>query len=140
MVEANTIMIAACISTLHPVYELVCQKLRRQPPDEGGVSAQGRHSNAADAQPGTKRGFWSMLLERDSRFESTIASRLSRSRSQRGPAPTTEHDETTDIPIRTLEDAQDTQVLDAGQAREAGGDKALVKLYHAGLAPDPGRS
>lgn len=80
-----------------------------------------------------------MMLEMDSWIDSTIASRLSRSLSQRGPVHTSQHDETTSIPIRTLEDAQDTQVPDEGVMRDARGDKALVKLYHAGLVPNPGR-
>lgn len=140
VVEANTIMIAACISTLHPVYELVCQKLRRRVPGEQGGSPSRQHGNAVANPPDAKRGFWSLLLEMDSWVESTIGSRLSRSRSQRGTVHTCEHDGTTEIPTRTLEDAQNTQAPDEEPMREARGHKALVKLYHAGLAPHAGRS
>ncbi|KAG6364006.1 hypothetical protein INS49_009109 [Diaporthe citri] len=140
VVEANTIMIAACMSTLHPVYELVCQKFRRQTPGEDGVGPAHRHGNADESPSGAKRGFWSMLLERDLWTESTIVTRLSQSRSQRRTVHASEHDETTAIPIRTLEDAQNTQAADEGLARESRGDKALTKLYHAGLVPYSGRS
>lgn len=133
-------MIAACISTLHPVYELVCQKLRRRTPNEDGVGPEHRHGNAADTPSGAKRGFWSLLLQRDLWTESTIVTRLSRSLSQRRPVRASEHDEMTDIPIRTLEDAQNTQAADEELTREARGDKALLKLYHARLAPYSGRS
>lgn len=109
-------------------------------PGEDGVGPAQRHGNAADTPSGAKRGFWSLLLERDLWTESTIVTRLSRSRSQRRPVHASEHDETTAIPIRTLEDAQDTQAADEGLTPEARGDKALVKLYHAGLAPYPGHS
>lgn len=133
-------MIAACISTLHPVYELVCQKLRCRTSNEDGASPAQRNGNAPDTPSGGKRGFWSMLLERDLWTESTIVTRLSQSRSQRRAVHTSGHDETTAIPIRTLEDAQDTRGADEGLSREARGDKALTKLYHAGLAPCSGRS
>ncbi|KAL2274189.1 hypothetical protein FJTKL_03592 [Diaporthe vaccinii] len=140
VVEANTIMIAACISTLHPVYELVCQKFRRRTPDEDGVGTAHRHGNQADTPSSAKRGFWSMLLERELWTESTIVTRLSQSLSQRRPVHASEHDEMTAIPIRTLEDAQDNQAAHEGLTRETRGDKPLVKLYHSGLAPYSGRS
>lgn len=140
VVEANLIMIAACISTLHPVYELLCRKFRRQVRSEHGGSPAGRHGNADAPPPHVKRGFWSLLLELDSWVESTIGSRLSRSRSQSGTVHTCEHVVTTTIPTRTLEDAQNTQAPDEEPMREARGHKALVKLYHAGLAPHSGPS
>lgn len=132
-------MIAACISTLHPVYELLCQKIRRRRSDENGVGPARQRGNATNTPPGAKQGFWSLLLERDTWTESTIISRFSRSLSRSGPAHISEHHETAAIPIRTLEDAQDTQTPDEGVVREARVHKALVKLYHAGLAPYSGR-
>lgn len=140
VVEANTIMIAACISTLHPVYELLCQKLRRQLPGEHGASPVHQPGSAVAPSHDAKRGFWSLLLEMDSWVESTIGSRLSRSRSQRGTVHTCEHDGATTIPTRTLEDAQNTQAPDEEPMREARGHQAFVKLYHAGLAPHAGPS
>lgn len=53
--------------------------------------------------------------------------------------PTCENTEATTIPTRTLEDARDNPGPDPGLTREGRADKALVRLYHAGLGSDPGR-
>lgn len=140
MVEANTIMIAACISTLHPVYELVWRKLTGQTPAEEGDAVQRRRHNADNNPQGAKRGFWSLLMERDVWTESTtLTTRPSRCQSRSGPVPTCENEEMAEIPIRTLEDARDHQGPDQGLTCEGRADKALVRLYHAGLGSDTGR-
>lgn len=133
-------MIAACVSTLHPVYELVWRKLTHQTPVEEGDTSRRRNQDANNTPRGVKRGFWSLLIERDVWTESTtLATRPSRSQSQRGPVPTCENNEAATIPTRTLEDARDNQGPDQGLTREGRADKALVRLYHAGLGSHPGR-
>lgn len=132
-------MIAACISTLHPVYELVSKKFRRQTLVGEGDGLQRRQSNADDNRSGVKRGFWSMLMERDVWTEVTTATQPSQNLSQRGPVPTSENGETIARATRTLEDALDTQRPDQQLMRQAGPDTALVKLYHAGLGSSSGR-
>lgn len=137
VVEANTIMIAASISTLHPVFELIWRKLSGHRSSEDDEQRQ--NQNANDTQQGVKRGFWSLLMERDIWTESTtFASRPSRNHSQRGPVSTRGNEEMTEVPIRTLEDARDNRGPDQGPRREGRADKALVKLYHAGLESDTG--
>lgn len=78
-------------------------------------------------------------MERDVWTESTtLATHASRSQSQPGPVLTRENDEMAEVPIRTLEDARDNQRTDEGLSREGRADKALVRLYHAGLESGPG--
>ncbi|KAK2603110.1 hypothetical protein N8I77_009590 [Diaporthe amygdali] len=126
VVEANTIMIAACISTLHPVYELVSTKFRRQTLVREGDGVQRRQSDVDDNRPGVKRGFWSMLMERDVWTEVTTVTQPSQNLSQRGPVPTSENEEMITRATRTLEDALDTQRPDQQLMREAGTDTAPV--------------
>lgn len=145
VVEANTIMIAASISTLHPVYELIRRKLTGRMANDGGDATQRQHHNASDTPQGAKMGFWSVLMGVCLRTDSnTFVSRPNRSHShshsRRVPVSTRANDEMTQVPIRTLEDARDNRGPDGGPRREGRADKTLVRLYHAGLGSEASRS
>lgn len=139
VVEANVIMIAACVPALHPVYD----KFRKRMEDHRSIGCASGTPPDGQARWDSRRGFWTVVMMRIGQVSGTtlntatensrsVVSAATPSQWNRGPRDADEKDAAASnlgVPMRSLEDAASIQhPPDAIWTQRANGARGVGRL------------